>query len=111
MRFALALHPDGAGGYGVIVPDLPGCFAAGATLDQAIEQARHAVLAHAAALVTLGAPPPAPQPLAAHHADPDLAEALWVLLEVPVERAGVADVSAATRGATCSPRATRRIVG
>ncbi|MFP3374822.1 MULTISPECIES: type II toxin-antitoxin system HicB family antitoxin, partial [Gammaproteobacteria] len=29
--------------YGVIVPDLPGCFSAGDTLDEAIKNAKEAI--------------------------------------------------------------------
>jgi predicted RNase H-like HicB family nuclease len=39
MKFALALHTDDGVKYGVNVPDLPGCFSAGDTLDEAIEMA------------------------------------------------------------------------
>ncbi|NEX22582.1 hypothetical protein G3480_20115, partial [Thiorhodococcus mannitoliphagus] len=46
MRFALALHTDDGMAYGVTVPDLPGCFSAGETLDRAIENAYEAIDAH-----------------------------------------------------------------
>ncbi|WP_217160979.1 type II toxin-antitoxin system HicB family antitoxin [Thiocystis violascens] len=29
--------------FGVVVPDLPGCFSAGDTLDEAVDQAREAI--------------------------------------------------------------------
>jgi len=35
MRFALALHTDDGVKYGVTVPDLPGCFSAGDSFDEA----------------------------------------------------------------------------
>lgn len=38
MRFPIAIEPgDDKHAFGVIVPDLPGCFSAGDTLDEAIE--------------------------------------------------------------------------
>ena len=45
MRFALALHTDDGVKYGVTVPDLPGCFSAGDSFDEALgsEQAIAAV--------------------------------------------------------------------
>jgi hypothetical protein len=37
MRFALALHTDDGVKHGVTVPDLPGCFSAGDSFDEAVE--------------------------------------------------------------------------
>jgi predicted RNase H-like HicB family nuclease len=46
MRFAFALHTDDRVKYSVTVPDLPGCFSAGDTLDEAVDMAREAIDAH-----------------------------------------------------------------
>ena len=40
MRFPIVIHKDAGSAYGVTVPDLPGCFSAGDTLEEAIESAR-----------------------------------------------------------------------
>lgn len=86
MRFVLALHTDDGVAYSVIVPDLPGCFSAGETLDDAITMAREAIDAHCELLAEDGAPVPAAKPLASHQADAELAGAVWAVVEVPVER-------------------------
>jgi predicted RNase H-like HicB family nuclease len=86
MRFALALHTDDGVAYGVTVPDLPGCFSAGETMDQAIENAYEAIDAHVELLMDDGEALPEIRPLAAHQSNPDLSEAVWVVIEVPVER-------------------------
>lgn len=86
MRFALALHTDDGVKYGVTVPDLPGCFSAGDSFDEAIEMAREAIDAHCELLAEKGLDIPSPRPLAQHQANPDLAEAVWVILEVDVEK-------------------------
>jgi len=86
MRFALALHTDDGAKYGVTVPDLPGCFSAGDTFDEAIEMAREAIDAHCELLAAKGLDIPAPRPLAQHQANPDLAGAVWVVIEVDVEQ-------------------------
>lgn len=86
MRFALALHTEDGIKYGVTVPDLPGCFSAGDTFDEAIQLAREAIDAHCELLAEKGMDFPAPQPLAEHQADPDLAGAVWVVIDVDVER-------------------------
>ena len=44
MRYPIVIEPgDEKTAYGVIVPDLPGCFSAGDTLDEAFDRAREAI--------------------------------------------------------------------
>jgi predicted RNase H-like HicB family nuclease len=38
MRYPVVIHKDLDSDYGVTVPDLPGCFSAGTTLDEALEE-------------------------------------------------------------------------
>ncbi len=87
MKFLIAIEPgteDTA--FGVVVPDLPGCFSAGDTLEEAFDNAREAIAAHCALLAEDGADLPVPRPLAELQADADLAGWVWAMVEVPVER-------------------------
>lgn len=86
MRFTLALHTDDGVKYGVTVPDLPGCFSAGDTLDEALEMAREAIDLHCEGMSEEGLEIPAPRPLSEHKADPLLADAVWAIVEVDVEK-------------------------
>lgn len=86
MRFVLALHTDDGEHYGVTVPDLPGCFSAGDTLDEAIENAREAIDLHCEGLVEDGQSIPATHSIAHHKNDPHLADAVWVVVDVDVEK-------------------------
>ncbi len=50
MKYSVVIHKDSKSDYGVIVPDLPGCFSAGSTIDEALENAKEAIestLSHA----------------------------------------------------------------
>ena len=42
MRFPIVIHKDRQSSYGVTVPDLPGCFSAGDTLDEALDSTHSA---------------------------------------------------------------------
>ena len=45
MKYPIAIEPgDDHTAFGVVVPDLPGCFSAGDTLDEAIDNAREAIV-------------------------------------------------------------------
>jgi predicted RNase H-like HicB family nuclease len=46
--------------HGVVVPDLPGCFSAGDTLDEALTNAREAILLHLEGLLDDGQSFPKP---------------------------------------------------
>ncbi len=86
MRFTLALHTVDGVKYGVTVPDLPGCFSAGDTLDEALEMAHEAIDLHCEGLAEEGLGIPTARPLSEHQADPLLADAVWAIVEVPVEK-------------------------
>jgi predicted RNase H-like HicB family nuclease len=51
--------------FGVVVPDLPGCFSAGDTLDEAVEAAKEAAAAWIDTALDGGMPVPAPSSLEA----------------------------------------------
>lgn len=85
MEFALAIHEE-AGKYGVTVPDLPGCFAAGDTFDEALADARGAIDAHVETLIADGGGLPVVHPIDEHRQNPDFADAIWGFVAVPVEK-------------------------
>lgn len=49
--------------FGVVVPDLPGCFSAGDTLDEALDAAKEAAAAWIDAALDQGVPVPVPSTL------------------------------------------------
>ena len=52
MRYPIILHTDDNQQFGVTVPDLPGCFSQGNSVENAVENAQEAILFHAEGLVT-----------------------------------------------------------
>jgi predicted RNase H-like HicB family nuclease len=46
MKYPVFIEKDEKSDYGVTVPDLPGCFSAGSTLEDAFENAEEAILTH-----------------------------------------------------------------
>jgi predicted RNase H-like HicB family nuclease len=61
MRYPIAIETgDARRAFGVVVPDLPGCFSAGDTLDEALTNAREAILLHLEGLLDEGEAFPAP---------------------------------------------------
>lgn len=87
MKFILAIEPATESTcFGVVVPDLPGCFSAGDTLDEAIDHAREAIDLWCETVIEDGGDVPVAKTLAEHQADPEFAGWVWAVIEVPVER-------------------------
>jgi predicted RNase H-like HicB family nuclease len=64
MRYPIAIEPgDHATAFGVVVPDLPGCFSAGDTLDEALIGAEEAAAAWIDATLDAGGAIPTPSGL------------------------------------------------
>lgn len=86
MKFTVVLHTDDGRRYGVTVPDLPGCFSAGDDLEDALQSVQEAIDLHVEGLIEEGAALPHRQTMALHQANPDYANGVWAVVDVPVEK-------------------------
>jgi predicted RNase H-like HicB family nuclease len=82
MRYPVVLHKDVNSDYGVTVPDLPGCFSAGETIDEALVEVVEAIECHIEGLLIDGDPVPPPTSIEAHRDDPDYADGVWALVTI-----------------------------
>ena len=82
MRYPIVIHKDPDNDYGVTVPDLPGCFSAGDTLDEAIEMAHEAITGHIETMLMEGLPIPELRPIQVHQVDPYYSDGIWALVDV-----------------------------
>lgn len=74
MRYPIAIEPGtDTAAFGVIIPDLPGCFSAGDTLDEALGNAEEAAAAWIDAALDAGRAIPAPTSLEAMRQNPEYA--------------------------------------
>ena len=88
MKYPIATEPgDDATAFGVVVPDLPGCFSAGDTLEEAYANAAEAIELWVEAVLDAGGTIPAPGSQQAFRRDPELAG--WILDMVDVDLAGL----------------------
>lgn len=64
MRYPIAIKPGmGTSAFGVVIPDLPGCFSAGDSLDEGLAGAEEAIAAWIDAMLDAGEAVPAPTAL------------------------------------------------
>ncbi len=86
VQFPIVLHNDAGSGYGVTVPDLPGCFSAGDTPEEAIASAREAIACHVEGLLVDGESIPEKTRLEVHQANADYAGGIWALVDVDIAK-------------------------
>lgn len=90
MHYPIAIEPrTDQTTYGVVVPDLPGCFSAGDTLEEAIAGAEEAALAWIETALDAGDVIPSPSALEAIRVKPEFSG--WVLAIVAVDPAVLDD--------------------
>ena len=83
MRYVVAIEKgDKKHAYGVVVPDLPGCFSAGDTLDEALVNAKEAILLHLDGLLDDKQPIPALRPLEEHSKKRQWKGWTWAVVDV-----------------------------
>jgi predicted RNase H-like HicB family nuclease len=83
MRYPIVIESGSADtAFGVVVPDLLGCFSAGDTLDEAIDAAKEAAAAWVDAAIDQGIPIPPPSDLDAIRRRPEYADWTVGILEL-----------------------------
>ena len=76
-NYPIVIHKDPDTDYCVTVPDLPGCITAGATLDDAQNQALEAIQCHVEGILLDNEPIPEAKSIAYHQANPNYADGIW----------------------------------
>lgn len=85
MIFAIAIERgDDTTAFGVEVPDLPGCFSAGDTFEEALANAKAAIESHIEILAEDGAELPSAKAISAHVGNPDYEGRIWAVVDADV---------------------------
>ena len=82
MNFPIVIHKDEQSDYGVTVPDLPGCFSAGRTIDEALTMAKEAIELHLEGLAHEGQAIPLPGSIEQHQAKRAHRGGFWALVSI-----------------------------
>lgn len=86
MRYPVVIHKDPDSDYGVTVPDLPGCFSAGDTIDDALLQTIEAIECHIEGLILDEQPVPMPRTIEYHRQNPLYTDGIWALVTVDLSK-------------------------
>ena len=84
MKYPIAIEPgDDSSSWGVVVPDLPGCFSASDDgLDDAIEQAKIAIELWIEVAIDEGQVIPRPTPIDMHRKNKQFKGWVWAIVEI-----------------------------
>ena len=82
MNYPIAIHKDPDSDYGVTVPDLPGCFSAGTTIDEAMAMAKEAIELHLESMMDDGESVPQPSDIETLSQRDGLNDAMWAIVTV-----------------------------
>ena len=81
MKFPIFIIKEQETDYGVTIPDLPGCFSAGKTIEDAINSAHEAVECHLEGLLKDGQPIPEVMAIEQHKKELGT-NGIWAIVEV-----------------------------
>ena len=84
MLYPVCIHKDPGSDYGVTVPDIPGCFSAGSTYEEALSMTQDAIELHLETLAEDGEEIPMGSTLEAYKADKDYEDGIWALVNVDI---------------------------
>ena len=89
MRYPIAIESaDKRHAYGVVVPDLPGCFSAGDTLEETLTNAQEAILLHLEGLLDDSRAIPEPSDLAKLQRKRSYRGWTWAVVDVDLSELG-----------------------
>jgi predicted RNase H-like HicB family nuclease len=86
MQYPIFIHKDENSDYGVIVPDLLGCFSAGSTIEETIQNAQEAIECHLEGLLLDNESIPLKKPVGEHLEDPDFKDGLLAMIDVDISK-------------------------
>ncbi len=87
MQYPIFLHKDSnETQYGIIVPDLPGCFSTGSTIEDAIENAHEAISCHLEGLLLDNDPIPSKYPIEYHLQDAEFKDCVLALVDIDMSK-------------------------
>jgi predicted RNase H-like HicB family nuclease len=86
MKYPIAIEPgNDKYAFSVVVPDLPGCFSAGDTMNEAIVNTREAIALWLETVIEDDGAVPEPKTITTHQATPDYIGWAWETVTVIID--------------------------
>ena len=89
MKYPIVIHKEPDTDYGITVPDIPGCYTAGASMEEAIEMAQEAIECHIEGLLMDSDPIPLSSPIEKHQSNQYFENGVWAIVDVDLGKLSV----------------------
>ena len=89
MKYPVFIEKDKDSDYGVLVPDVPGCFSAGSSIEEALGMAQEAIECHLEGLLIDNEPTPTASGIEIHQKDKKYKEGIWAIIEIDMSKLSV----------------------
>ena len=86
MKYPVYIEKDKGTDYGVIVSDLPGCYSAGSTYEEALINAEEAIFTHLEGLMMDNDPIPLPSKIDQLQSAKQHRKGVWALVDVDIKK-------------------------
>ena len=86
IKYPIVIHKDPDSDYSVTIPDLPGCFSAGSSIEEAIGMAQEAAECHIEGMLIDSEPIPTPSDIEVHKNQSAFKNGIWALVEVDISK-------------------------
>lgn len=86
MKYPIVIHKDENSDFGVTFPDIPGCFSAGSTIEEAIAMAQEAAECHIEGMLLDSEPIPVASSIEHHISNPEYSDCVWALVDVDISK-------------------------
>lgn len=84
MKYPIIIRKDSDSDYSVEIPDLPGCFSAGSTVEEAMDMAKEAAECHIEGLLIDSEPVPPASGIEEHRCNADYEDCILTAVEVGI---------------------------
>ena len=84
MKYPVVIHHEPGSAYGVTVPDIKGCFSAGETIDEALNNTQEAINSHLEILAEDGVVAPSASSIETLQANLDYEGGVWAYVEIDI---------------------------
>ena len=89
MKYPIVLHKEKDSDYGVTIPDVPGCYTAGSTIEEAIAMAQEAIQCHLEGLLIDKEPLPLSSSIEENQKNPDFENGIWAIVVIDIAKLSI----------------------
>lgn len=86
MRYPVVIHKDENSDFGVMVPDIPGCYSAGSTYDEALNSVIEAIECHLEGLLLDGETIPVGSSMDLWVHNEEFKEGVWAFIDIDLSQ-------------------------